>query len=192
MTKNTDVLVVGGGLMGCSIAYQLASRGVLTTLIERNSEPGKETTARSGAIIRAHYGVPELVALAKESNDYFLRFEDEVGAPCGFVQCGYVVLVDESDAVVLKANTAMQKEIGANVNLLRPCDVSEIAPSVKTDDIALASYEPLGGYANPSLTVASFAKRAAELGATFIYSATPVSAARTSATRVIATREPAS
>ncbi len=61
MATTTDVLVIGGGLMGCSTAYHLARQGVQVTLAERKSQPGQETTARSGAIIRAHYGVPELV-----------------------------------------------------------------------------------------------------------------------------------
>jgi glycine/D-amino acid oxidase-like deaminating enzyme len=179
MTNDTEVLIVGGGLMGCSIAYHLSDKKVGVTLLERNAQPGQETTARSGAIIRAHYGVPELVSLAKESNDRFLQFTDEIGKECGFVQCGYVVLVDEIDVPVLKANTAMQKGLGANVSLLRPCDISEIAPSVITDDVALASYEPLGGYANPSKTVTAYATRAAELGAKFRYSTMVDSATRT-------------
>ena len=56
------------------------------TLAERKAQPGMETTARSGAIIRAHYGVPALVALALEANKRYQNFADEVGLPCGFVQ----------------------------------------------------------------------------------------------------------
>jgi sarcosine oxidase subunit beta len=176
MTATTDVLIVGGGLMGCSIAYHLAKKNIATTLIERNAQPGLETTARSGAIIRAHYGVPELVALAKESNSRYIGFSEEVGADCGFSQCGYIVLVDDDDVDVLKANTAMHRSLGVNVTLVRPCDVNEIAPTVVTDDIALASYEPFGGYANPSKTVAAYSSRAEQLGAKFLYKNTVISA----------------
>jgi sarcosine oxidase subunit beta len=176
MTVNTDVLVIGGGLMGCSIAYHLSSIGITTTVVEKNAKPGLETTARSGAIIRAHYGVPQLVALAKEANDHFLRFNDEVGMDCGFVQCGYAVLVDEYDVAALKVNTAMQRDHGVDVSLLKSSDLAEIAPSVKIDDVALVSYEPLGGYANPSKTVNAYATRAQELGAHFLYNSPVVSA----------------
>ena len=95
MITTTDVLVIGGGLIGCATAYYLAKRGVRVTVAERREAPGKETTARSGAIIRAHYGVPELVTLAWEANQRYARFADEVGGPCGFVRCGYSVLVDK-------------------------------------------------------------------------------------------------
>ena len=88
-SMTADVLVVGGGLMGCATAYYLAQSGAKTTVIERKSAPGTETTARSGAIIRAHYGVPALVTLALEANKRYARFDDEIGHPCGFVPAGY-------------------------------------------------------------------------------------------------------
>ncbi len=118
MADTADILVVGGGLMGCATAYFLALAGARVTVAERCSAPGMETTARSGAIIRAHYGVPALVALALEANKRFLRFDDEVGLPCGFVQSGYTVLVDEADERTLRAATEMHQSLGAQVSLL--------------------------------------------------------------------------
>ncbi len=176
MTITTDALIIGGGLMGCSIAFQLAERNISTLLVERNALPGKETTARSGAIIRAHYGVPELVKLAQAANLRYLRFEDEVGESCGFTQCGYIVLVDDGDVSVLKANTAMHRDFGVDVSLIPPSGIGDIVPTIMTDDVALASYEPLGGYANPSMTVGAYAKRAEQLGAKFRYNSTIESA----------------
>ncbi len=160
-----DVLVVGGGLMGCATAYYLAQAGAKTTLIERQSLPGTETTARSGAIIRAHYGVPALVKLALEANRRYSQFDDEVGRPCGFVRAGYCVLVDESDAQNLRDITAMHQSLGVHAWLLTPDELKEIVPAVKTGDAALAAYEPDGGFASPPLTVAAYAARAQELGA---------------------------
>jgi len=160
-----DVLVVGGGLMGCATAYYLAQAGAKTTLIERQPLPGTETTARSGAIIRAHYGVPALVSLALEANKRYARFDDEIGKPCGFVPAGYSVLVDEADARNLRDITAMHQSLGVNAQLLSPGELKEIVPAVKVGDAALAAYEPGGGFASPPLTVAAYATRAQELGA---------------------------
>jgi sarcosine oxidase, subunit beta len=176
MNKNYDVVVVGGGLMGCSVAFQLASKGLSVAVIERNLRLGMETTARSGAIIRAHYGVPELVVLAHAANKRYLRFADEVGYECGFVQCGYSVIVDQNDVQALKSITAMQRDFGVDVSLLNPVELQEVVPSLYVDDIALASFEPNGGYAKPNKTVAAYAQRAEELGATF-YCATSVTEA---------------
>ena len=117
--------------------------------MERRSQPGQETTARSGAIIRAHYGVPELVPLALEANRRYARFDDEVGLPCGFVQSGYSVLVDEADAQNLRAITAMHQSLGVNAHLLSPAELKAMVPAVKVDDAALVAWEPDGGFASP-------------------------------------------
>lgn len=166
MSETTaDVLVVGGGLMGCATAYYLARAGAKTTLAERKPMPGSETTARSGAIIRAHYGVPALVTLALEANRRYAQFDEEVGRPCGFAQAGYSVLVDDADARNLCDITAMHQSLGVNTKLLTPEELKEIVPAVKVEDAALAAYEPDGGFASPPLTVAAYAARAQELGA---------------------------
>ena len=176
MPTTTDVLVIGGGLMGCSAAYYLARQGVKTMLAERNSAPGQETTARSGAIIRAHYGVPALVSLALKANRRYARFETEVGLPCGFVPSGYSVLVDAADEQNLRNITAMHQELGVKAQLLSPSELKGIVPAVKVDDAVLVAYEPDGGFASPPMTVAAYAARAKDLGADFRFDA-PVTAA---------------
>lgn len=176
MPDVADVLIVGGGLMGCATAFHLAQAGGKVVLAERNAAPGRETTARSGAIIRAHYGVPELVALALEANKRYARFADEVALPCGFVPCGYSVLVDESDTETLRANVAMHRSLGVNVSLLAPDELAVMVPGLKTHDAALVAWEPDGGYADPALTVKAYATRARELGADLRFDA-PVTAA---------------
>lgn len=165
----TDVLVVGGGLMGCAVAYELAKAGVAVVVAEKNTAPGQETTLRSGAIIRSHYGVPELVALALAANKRFLNFKDEVGADCGFTQSGYGVIVDKDDAETLQASVAMQQGLGVNVSFIEPDDFAALTPGLKVHDVALVAYEPDGGFADPIRTVNAFAHRASSLGALFLY-----------------------
>lgn len=178
MPETTDVLIIGGGLMGCSTAYALARQGVKTTLVERKAQPGLETTARSGAIIRAHYGVPELVTLALEANRRYARFEDEVGLPCGFVPSGYSVLVDAEDAPNLRGAVVMHQERGVNVSLLSPDALKALVPAVHTGDVALAAWEPDGGYASPLMTVAAYATQAGRLGADLRFDCPVTAAAR--------------
>jgi len=151
--------------MGCSTVYHLARQGVNVILVERRAQPGQETTARSGAIIRAHYGVPALVTLALEANQRYARFEDEVGQPCGFVQSGYSVLVDADDEANLRRAVAMHRSLGVNVSLISPDELKAMVPAVKTEGAALVAWEPDGGYASPPLTVAAYAAQADRLGA---------------------------
>ena len=177
----TDVLVVGAGLMGCATAYELTKAGISVIVAEKNSEPGQETTSRSGAIIRAHYGVPELVELALDANKRYARFNEDVGLDCGFVNSGYGVIVDADDADTLQKAVAMHRSIGVNVSFITPTEFGDLVPGLKTDDIALVAYEPDGGFASPSMTVAAYSKRAVEMGASFLYDL-PVIAAEDSGT----------
>jgi glycine/D-amino acid oxidase-like deaminating enzyme len=179
--KIADVLVVGAGLMGCATAYELAKAGISVIVAEKNAEPGLETTSRSGAIIRAHYGVPELVELALDANKRFARFTGDVGYDCGFVNSGYGVIVDSDDADTLQNAVAMHKSIGVNVSFITPGEFADLVPGLKTDDIALVAYEPDGGFASPSMTVSAYTKRATEMGASFLYDR-PVTAAEKSGT----------
>jgi sarcosine oxidase subunit beta len=171
----TDVLVVGGGLMGCATAYELSRRGLRVILVERREEPGRETTARSGAIIRAHYGVPELVALSLEANRRYISGGED-GLDFGFQQCGYAVLVDEDDRDVLLANMAMHCGLGVNVSLLQAHELKDMVPTLKTHDVSAVAYEPEGGYANPLQTVQAFAAAARRNGATLCFGAAVVGA----------------
>lgn len=176
--STADVLIIGGGLMGCATAYELSQRGLRVTLVERRDEPGRETTARSGAIIRAHYGVPELVVLALEANR---RYADgDHGLDFGFHQCGYAVLVDEDDTQVLLANIAMHRDLGVNVSLLQPHELQDMVPTLKTHDVASVAYEPEAGYADPLQTVRSYADAARRNGARFCFGSPVVAAQKTS------------
>jgi len=179
MVHTTDVLVIGAGLMGCASALELSRRGHKVLVAERGKMPGGETTSKSGAIVRAHYGVPELVQMALEANKRFQRFQQFFGGDCGWVECGYGVLVDAMDTETLRRNIKMHQELGVEVELLSPAAFKQIAPSVRTEDVALVAWEKHGGYASPALTTRAFAEGAAQTGAQFRFEA-PVLAAKRS------------
>ena len=167
--RTCDVLVVGAGLMGCASALELAKRGYSVLVAERAHAPGTETTAKSGAIIRAHYGVPELVQMALEANKRFQRFGELFGGDAGWTPCGYAVLVDQNDVSTLKLNIEMHQQLGVEVELLAPDAFGRMAPGVRTNDVALVAWEPNGGYASPAQTVRSFAEGATQHGVQFVF-----------------------
>jgi sarcosine oxidase, subunit beta len=106
---------------------------------------------------------------ASAAADVFQHWAEVIGGgDPGFRQFGYLVLVGEDEVPALRRNVARAQEIGARVQLIPPGDVKALVPEIAVDDLALASYEPESGYADPSSTTTALANRARELGATII------------------------
>src|SRR5215211_9388641 len=147
-----EALVVGAGVVGASVAFHLAERGAETLIVDREG-PAAGSTARSGALIRAHYPTALEADLAWESlTDYFEPWGERVGGGCGFTRTGFAYLVGEENVEALKHNVALQRKVGVETGLVGPEELGEIDPALRTDGIALAAYEPRGGYADPVAT----------------------------------------
>lgn len=163
MNPSYDVIVIGAGIMGCSSAYQLAKKGLRVAILERGSI-GDGSTGESSAIIRQHYSNPLTAKMAHFTLKIFHNFSEQIGGESGFTETGIALLVGEKDLKGLIANIAMQQSVGIQTRLLSAQDLKEIMPGISvTEDIA-AAYEPEGGYADPYLTVNSYARAAEKLG----------------------------
>ncbi len=188
MTRTYDVILIGGGIMGCSTAFQLARRGLKVAVLER-SQIGAGSTGRSSAIIRQHYSNELTARMALHSLRVFQHFDDAVGGECGFTQTGFVVLVAAEDQPGLEANMALQRRVGIRTERLSPEALQELMPGLEVQDLVAAAYEPEGGYADPHLTVNSYADAARRLGAE-IFLHTPVTAIRFQGDRVVGVSTP--
>jgi glycine/D-amino acid oxidase-like deaminating enzyme len=165
--KRAGVVVVGAGVVGASVAFHLAERGVETLVLDR-AGPAAGSTARSGALIRAHYPTSIEADLTWESlTDYFEPWGERVGGGCGFTRTGFAYLVAEENAGALKHNVALQREVGVETALLAPEELGVLDPALRTEGVALAAYEPRGGYADPTATAIGFLRAALALGARF-------------------------
>lgn len=164
MRQTYDVIVIGGGIMGCSSAFQLAKRGLKVALLEKGTI-GEGPTGKSSAIIRQHYSNELTARMALYCLRVFQDFEEHVGDQCGFRQAGFVVVVEAKDRPGLEANVALQRSVGIHTELLSPEALREIMPGVEVSDLVAASYEPESGYADPYLTVNAYARAARRLGA---------------------------
>lgn len=178
----SDVVIIGGGIMGTSAAFRLAERGLKVTLVEKSHLAGG-TTGKSSAIVRQHYSNEITARMALSSLRVFQNFSEIVGGECGFRPVGFVVLAAAKDAEGLRANVALQQSIGINTRLLSKEELRELAPGMDDYDSVAAAYEPEGGYADPSLTVSSFGEAARRLGA-IIMQETEVIALRMEGDRV--------
>lgn len=162
-----EAIVVGAGVVGASVAFHLAERGVETLIVDREG-PAAGSTARSGALVRAHYPTALEADLAWESlTGYFEPWGERVGGGCGFTRTGFAYLVGEDRVEALKHNVALQHSVGVETDLVGPEELKEIDPALDTEGIALAAYEPRGGYADPTATAIGFLRAAEALGARF-------------------------
>ncbi len=168
MQASADVIIVGAGVQGASLAFHLARRGARVTVLERGTV-GAAATGRSSGFVRMHYDLESESRLAWASFPYFTEWRDRVGAgDPGFVRTGFLHLVPETLAAHLRANVAMQQRLGINTSVVTPVEVGRLVAGAVTDDVAVGAYEPDSGYADPSGTAAGFMAAARAHGASLV------------------------
>ena len=165
MRNTADVVIIGGGVMGCSILYHLAQLGITNALLLEKDVLGSGSTGRSQAICRMHYSNPVTASMAWQSLKIFVNFGDAVGGSSGFVKTGYLVIVEAVERPGLERNVAMQQELNINTGLITAADLKELAPMIAVNEEEALAWEPDSGYADPYLVTASYAARAREMGA---------------------------
>src|SRR5436309_7253625 len=104
MIVTSDILIVGGGVMGCSIAFALARRRAGRVVLLEKSFLGAGSSGKSGAIIRQHYSNALTVRMARQSLRVFEQFADAVGGPPVFTHTGMVIVINQRDRPALAAN----------------------------------------------------------------------------------------
>jgi sarcosine oxidase subunit beta len=160
MTQTADAIVVGGGLEGLSTAYHLATAGYGRVTVFERALLCSGGTAKSSGVVRAHYGVPSLAAMAWYGNQFLSSAKEILSAEVGFEQTGYVVGVGPGNVEALRANVDMQRSLGVDVELVPLDKVAELWPWADLDDFEAFAYEPQGGYGDAYLTGQAFAAAA--------------------------------
>lgn len=171
MSNTAEVIIIGGGVHGASLAFQLALRGVKALVLEKHFV-GAGATGRSSGLVRMHYDTEIDSRLAWESFTYFRNWKELVGGDCGFTRTGFIQIADAAHLNALKANVVMHQRIGIPSLLITAADVQRLAPAFVTDDFALAAYEPESGYALPSDTTNALMQAARERGARLVQNCT--------------------
>jgi sarcosine oxidase subunit beta len=164
MTEAADVIVVGAGVQGASLAFHLARRGARVIVVERETVAAG-ATGRSSGFVRMHYDLESESRLAWLSFPYFQSWPEMVGAgDPGFVRTGFLHVMPESLAGSLRANVEVQKRLGIPTRAVGPDEIGRLVPGAVTNDLAVGAYEPESGYADPSGTAAGFLAAARRLG----------------------------
>src|SRR5258707_6598209 len=152
--QSCDILIVGGGVMGVSIAYALARRRVGRIVLLEKSFLGAGSSGKSGAIIRQHYSNRLTAAMAQKSLRIFEQFDDVVGGPRVFTHTGMVLVVNGRDRPGLEANLAMQRDLGIEVAMVSAQELAQIDPNARLGDEEVAAFEAEAGYVEAVQVVA--------------------------------------
>jgi sarcosine oxidase, subunit beta len=159
-----DVGVVGAGIHGSAAAYHLASRGLKTVVFERQG-PAGGPTGRSSAICRAYYTNAFLARCARDSIEMFRRYPEITGTDAEFRHTGLLVLHPPEDADQVSASAARLNELGIEVEVLEPDEVTRRHPDVDVTGVGVAAWERGAGYADPAGATGGLFRKALELGA---------------------------
>ncbi|WP_436343311.1 NAD(P)/FAD-dependent oxidoreductase [Natronorubrum sp. FCH18a] len=158
------VVVIGGGIVGLSSAYELASRGVDVVVCERGSI-GSGSTERSVGGIRAQFSAPVNVDLSLESMRVWNGFEERFGTDIDYRRPGYLFLArSEETAAQFEETVAMQNDRGVPSEVLEPEEAREHCPGIDPDRFVAATYAPTDGFADPHLALQGYARAAADAG----------------------------
>jgi glycine/D-amino acid oxidase-like deaminating enzyme len=166
MAQTADVVIIGGGVTGCSIAYHLVRRGVGNVLVVDKSFLASGATGKSSACIRQHYSTPETCRMVLHALRFFENFAELTGGhTASFTRVGYLLGVDDRLRTPMEKSVALQQSMGIDTRLITPAEMHEIEPRVRVDDFVAGCYEPEAGYADPSQTTQGLAAAARAGGA---------------------------
>jgi glycine/D-amino acid oxidase-like deaminating enzyme len=189
MPQTADIVVIGGGVMGASIAFELVRRRSGKVLVLEKSFLGAGSTGKSGAIIRQHYSHPLTAGMAQFGLRFFEQFQDVVGGPAVFTHSGMVLVVAATDRAKLEESLSMQRGLGIKTRTISRADLQSIDPHAALADDEVAAFEEEAGYCDALQTVSSLAAAARQLGAE-IREQSPVTAIQVAADRVCGVTTP--
>ena len=168
MTQPYDAIVIGAGVMGASLAFHLAERGLKPAILERKVT-ASGATGHSSGLVRMHYDLAAESELTFVSyKNYFSQWKEIVGGDCGFINTGFMQIAKPEHEDKLRGNVANQQRIGINTSVISAAEVKKLFPDLVTDHFDFAAYEPDSGYADATLTTNSFLESAKRNGATLV------------------------
>lgn len=168
MPPTADVVIVGGGVMGTSIAFHLAEAGVTDIVVIERGELGSGSSGKPIGGVRAQFSDPLNIALGSRSLRAWQDFGQRPGADIRLDDVGYLfLLTSERQAADFETSVRIQNELGVPSRIIGPREAQRLCPYVTTDGLVAAAYSPTDGHARPGLAVRGYARAAARAGVTF-------------------------
>ncbi|MBI4220465.1 MAG: FAD-binding oxidoreductase [Chloroflexi bacterium] len=164
MRKTADVVIIGGGVMGTSIACHLAARGCTDVVLLEATSLAAEGTGHSGALVRQHYSQDVITKIALRSVEIFERFEELTSSKNVFQQTGWIKLGTPAMGPAMEKNLVRHRALGVDARMMSMGELKEAIPGINLEGIGAALFEPRGGYADPIATTHVFADMARSRG----------------------------
>ena len=176
MKKVYDIVVIGGGVIGSSIAYNLVNDGFNGKILVIEKDPSYQfaSSALSAGGVREQFSLPENIKISQYGLDIFENFDEimEINGDspnAEFKQRGYLFLANEKNWPKIRKNYEIQKGLGAHVSLLSIDDLRKLVPHLKTDDLVSGSFGSRDGYLDPYGVMQGYIKRGKKLGVEYLY-----------------------
>ena len=167
--QTADAVIVGGGIVGASVAWHLTEAGCRNVLIvERETHQGKGSTGKSMGGVRAQFATRPNIQMSLYSIPFYAAFEERLGHPSGYCDQGYLfVATKPTHLEYLQTNQALQKSLGlTQAQMLPREEIVSIVPQLRADDVLGGSFCPTDGFVDPYSVMVGFTTRACEQGAT--------------------------
>ncbi|MFF8970785.1 NAD(P)/FAD-dependent oxidoreductase [Streptomyces sp. NPDC014995] len=166
MNTHASVVVIGGGVMGTSIAYHLAAAGVPDVLLVERDELGAGSTSKAAGGVRAQFSDEVNIRLGARSLEAFARFGQEIGADIGLHRVGYLFLLSTpQDVASFEASVRLQNALGVPSRMIDPAEARRLSPLIGTDGLLAAAFSPDDGHCTPEAVVHGYAAAARRHGA---------------------------
>ncbi|MEU2621347.1 FAD-binding oxidoreductase [Streptomyces sp. NPDC007157] len=166
MNLRAQVVIIGGGVMGTSIAYHLASAGVRDVVLVERDELAAGSTSKAAGGVRAQFSDELNIQLGARSLEAFARFGQEIGYDIGLRRVGYLFLLSTPEEVAsFEAGVRLQNHLGVPSRMLTPKEAARLSPLIATDGLLAAAYSPDDGHCTPESVVHGYAAAARAHGA---------------------------
>lgn len=177
MNKNADAVIIGGGIIGMSVAYHLAKFKLgKIVLLEKEILPGSGATAKAAGGIRAQFSTKVNIEMSMLSEKMFASFKDEIWNDALFDQVGYMfVLENDSDIETFTKSYELQKSLGLNVEMINPDDIAKLAPHVNLENVKSATFCKDDGLGDPYEFLSGYETAARKNGVEIVYDTEVVS-----------------
>ncbi|MCP4901176.1 MAG: FAD-binding oxidoreductase [bacterium] len=163
--RTTDVVIVGAGVMGCSIAYHLAIQGTDVVVLDRLPQVGAGSTGLCSGGVRHQFSHPLNVQLSIESIRKLANFEDEIGQEIEFHRDGYLFLLTDNELVENYRDAVdMQQKLGVESRIVSVEEITQLTPPLALDDVIAAAYCPHDGVVDPHGVTSGYARAARKAG----------------------------